>query len=96
MMKYQPSKGIYAVAVVFSFFGMLSVVRLHPAPQWALVAMTLLMMFQLVSESAGGSPFYSREQMTFNRFLLMLPLILSCAYVVRPSFRAACRELRRQ
>jgi hypothetical protein len=57
--------------------------------------MTLLVMFQLVSEPAGSSPFHSREWILFNRFLLMLPLIVSCAYLLRPRFRATCRELRR-
>jgi hypothetical protein len=141
MMKHHPAKGIYAVAVVFFFFGMLSVgmlmppiyvhlfgftekdallrqagfewvlfggvaaswlvlygvyalTRLHPAPQWALFAMALLMLFQSVTERADDSPFYSREQIIFNRVLLLLPLILSCVYVLRPRFRATCRELR--
>ena len=58
-------------------------------PQWALFAMTLLVMFELVfmSEPANGSPFHSRERIIFNRFLLMLPLIVSCAYLLRPGFR---------
>ena len=143
MTKLKPPKGIYAVAVVFFFTGMICIsllmppiyvhlfgfsekdgliqqagyqwvlvggvlaswlvlygvyalTRLHPAPQWAMVAMTVFMLFELVfaSQPADGSPFYSREQMIFNRFLLMLPPILSCAYLFRPGFRAACQELR--
>lgn len=143
MTKPKPPKGIYAVAVVFFFTGMLCIsllmppiyihlfgfsekggliqqagyqwvlvggvlaswlvlygvyalTRLHPAPQWAMVAMTLFMLFELVfaSQPVDSSPFYSRQQMIFNRLLLMLPLILSCAYLFRPGFRASCRELR--
>jgi hypothetical protein len=75
-------------------YGVYALTRLHPAAQWALFAMTLLVMLYLVSEPAGGSPFYSPEQIVFNRFLLMLPLILSCAYLLRPRFRETCRELR--
>ena len=86
--------GVLASGLVL--YGVYALTRLHPAPQWAMVAMTLFMLFELVfaSQPVDSSPFYSREQMIFNRFVLMLPLILSCAYLFRPGFRASCRELR--
>ena len=69
-------------------------VRLQSAPQWAFFAMTLFITFRCVSEPAGDSPFHSEMRIYLNRFLLLLPLIAGSVYLLRPGFRAACREFR--
>src|ERR1700737_2539233 len=61
-------------------YGVHNLVRLRAAPQWVFFAMTLYLMFHLLVEPAGNSPFYSRQQIYLNRFLLLLPLVASCIY----------------
>ena len=82
------------LAFLLVCYGVFGLVRLRAAPQWSLFAMTLLLMFQSLSEPAGNSPFYSGQRIYLNRLLALLPLIASSVYLLRPRFRAACRELR--
>jgi len=82
------------LALFLVCYGVFLLTRLHPAPQWLMFGMTLLLTIRLAAEPAGGSPFYSAQRIYLNRFLLVLPMIASCVYLRRPRFRAACREAR--
>jgi hypothetical protein len=82
------------LAFLLLCYAVFGLVRLHPVPQWALFAMTLLLMFRFLSEPTGNSPFYSPQRIYLNRFLLLLPLMAACVYLLRPRIRAASRELR--
>jgi len=75
-------------------YAVVGLVRLRSAPQWAFFAMTLFLMFRCVSEPAVNSPFHSAQRIYLTRFLLLAPLIAGCVYLLRPGFRAACREFR--
>jgi hypothetical protein len=75
-------------------YAVVGLVRLRSAPQWAFFAMTLFLTLRFVSEPAVGSPFHSEMRIYLNRFLWLLPLIAGSAYLLRPSFRATCREFR--
>ena len=75
-------------------YGVVALVRLRPAPQWVFFAMTLFLIFQFFSVPVVNSPFYSPRRIYLNRFLLLLPLLGGCVYLLLPRFRTACREFR--
>jgi hypothetical protein len=95
---FQPSYGWVLVGGLLAFwlmcYAVVGLVRLRSAPQWAFFAMTLFLTLRFVSEPAVDSPFHSEMRIYLNRFLLLLPLIAGSAYLLRPGFRAACREFR--
>jgi hypothetical protein len=74
-------------------YGVVALVRLRPLPQWLFLAMTRFLMYQFLSLPVN-SPFYSQQRIYFNRFLLLLPSMAGCVYLLRPRFRTACREFR--
>jgi hypothetical protein len=84
----------YGVALCLVCYGVALLARLHPAAQWLMFGMTLLLTVQAATTSAGDSPFYSAPRIYLNRFLLLLPMIASCVYLRLPHFRAACRKFR--
>ena len=75
-------------------YGVVQLVRLRSAPQWAFFAMTLYLTVGSVATPAGNSPFHSEMRIYLNRFLMLIPLIAGSVYLLRPSFRAACQEFR--
>lgn len=95
---FQPGSGWVLLGGLLAFwlvcYGVVGLTRLHPAPQWAFFAMTLFLTFRCVSEPVTNSPFYSVQRIYLARFLLLVPLIAGCVYLLRPGFRAACREVR--
>ena len=84
----------YLLALGVVCCGVALLTRLHPAPQWVMFGITLLLTIQVVTWPAGDSPFYSASRIYLNRILFVLPMIASCVYLLRPRFRAACREFR--
>ncbi len=84
----------YVAGLCLVCYGVLLLTRLHPAPQWVMFVMTLVLTVRLGLAPAGGSPFYSSPRIALNRALLLLPLIASCVYLLRPRFRRTCREFR--
>jgi cation transport ATPase len=84
----------YVVGLCLVCYGVFFLIKLHPAPQWVMFGMTFFLTVQLTMAPAGDSPFYSAPRIYFNRMLLVLPLIASCAYLARPAFRQASREFR--
>jgi hypothetical protein len=84
----------YVAGLCVVSYGMFSLIRLHPVPQWIMFGMTLFLTIQLAVAPADDSPYYSASRIYLNRILLALPLIASCVYLARPGFRQACREFR--
>jgi hypothetical protein len=80
----------YVLGLCLVAYGAAMLARLHPAPQWLLWTMTLFLMVRFATMPAGGSPFHSEARIYLNRFLLVLPLIVSSAYLVR--LRARLRD----
>jgi hypothetical protein len=71
----------YVMGLCLVCYGVFFLIRLHPAPQWIMLGMTLFLTVQLAMAPAGDSPFYSAPRIYLNRMLLVLPLIGSCAYL---------------
>jgi hypothetical protein len=84
----------YLPALYLVCYGVVLLTRLHPAPQWLMFGMTLFLTIRVAATPAGDSPFYSTPRIYLNRFLLVVPMIVSCVYLRLPRFRAACREFR--
>ena len=84
----------YVLALCLVCYGVFLLTRLHQAPQWLMFGMTLFLTVQAVTSPAGNSPFYSASRLYLNRLLFVLPMVASCVYLLRPHFRAACREFR--
>lgn len=84
----------YVLALGLVGYGVVLLARLHPVPQWLMFGMTLFLTVQSIAAPAGDSPFYSPSRIYLNRALLVLPLVASCVYLLRPGFRSACRAFR--
>lgn len=78
-------------ALCLTCYGVVLLVRLHPVPRWLMFAMTLFLTVQMAVTPTGGSPFYTPSRIALNRLLLVLPMIASCVYLLRPGIRAAGR-----
>jgi hypothetical protein len=83
----------YVLALCLVTYGAGMLVRLHPVPQWLLFAMTVFLTVRFATMPAGDSPFYSEARIYLNRFLLVLPLIASSAYLLRLRARRRDSEL---
>ena len=71
-------------------YGVWLLAQLHPLPQWMMFGMTMFLLVQAITTPAD-SPFYSVSRIYFNRVLLVLPMIASCAYLLRLRARATPR-----
>jgi hypothetical protein len=85
---------LYVLGLCLVAYGAAMLARLHSAPQWLLWAMTIFLTVRLATMPAGDSPFYSEARIYLNRFLLVLPLIMSSAYLVRLRARLRDSKLR--
>jgi hypothetical protein len=95
---YQPGYTWVLVSGLLAFwllcYAVVGLVRLWSAPQWAFFAMAFFLTLRFVWEPAVDSPFHPRKWIYLSRFLSLLPLIAGSVYLLRPSFRAICRESR--
>jgi intracellular septation protein A len=84
----------YGLAFCLVCCGVALLTRLHPLPQWLMFGMTVLLTVQMIAWPARDSPLYSAQRIYLNRALMVLPMVASCVYLLRPRFRAACRTFR--
>ena len=78
------------LALCLVCYGVALLTRLHPVPQWVMFGMTMFLLLQAITAPAD-SPFYSVPRTYLNRALILLPMIASCAYLVRLRARATPR-----
>ena len=73
----------YVVGLCLVTYGAAMLVRLHPAPQWLMWAMTLFLAVDFATMPVRNSPVQSETDIYINRLLLMLPLIAGSVYLLR-------------
>ena len=71
----------YVLILCLVTYGAAMLVRMHPAPRWLMLAMTVFLAVRFAIMPARNSPFTSEAQIYFNRLLLLSALVANSAYL---------------